>query len=232
MLFSSQLRAEAAPIFQAVYAHSFVRGIAMQNITPTPLINYVKQDIQYLDTYARVYGLAIAKSPTHSLMQLFHRRIDLVLHGELTAHMNFCKVAQVDYEALRCENQMAPSAHHYASHMLSTAHMGQLGDIIAVVLPCHWIYVDIATALQEELNPSRDHLFYDWISFYSNERMIAGLDELVEVLDQVALTASTDERHRMREAFLTSCQMEYKFFDMAFTLEEWPVKVETNHVHA
>jgi thiaminase (transcriptional activator TenA) len=29
----------------------------------------------------------------------------------------------------------------------------------------------------------------------------------------------------MKEHFLISCQLEYKFWDMAYKLEEWPVSV-------
>jgi thiaminase (transcriptional activator TenA) len=30
----------------------------------------------------------------------------------------------------------------------------------------------------------------------------------------------------MRQHFLLSCQLEYMFWDMAYNLEEWPVKLE------
>ena len=231
MTFSSRLREQADSIFKAVLAHPFVDGIAKQSVEPSALIHYVRQDIQYLSTYAKVYGLAIAKSPDQSFMQLFHRRIDLVLNGEITAHLNFCKVAGVDYDMLHDSRQMAPTAQHYATHMLSTAQMGQLGDIIAVLLPCHWIYVDIAKTMQKTLQPTSNHLFYDWISFYADDRMAVGLKELIDALDQIAKNASADELRSMQNAFLTSCQMEYKFFEMAYTLEHWPVPVESAYVY-
>lgn len=230
MSFSSQLRRRADPIFRATLAHPFVQGIAKQTIAPDALIHYVSQDIQYLETYARVYGMAIAKSPNRHFMELFHRRIELILHSELTAHLTMCKVAGVDYATLYDERKMAPTAQHYASHMLSTANMGRLGEIIAVILPCHWIYVDIAKSLQKEVEKIPSHLFYDWITFYANNDMASGLLELINALDVLAQGASLQDLRRMEDVFLISCQMEYKFFDMAYRLEDWPVKADDTDV--
>jgi thiaminase/transcriptional activator TenA len=227
MSFSTHLREQADPIFRAIRMHPFVQGIAHQTISREALIHYVRQDVQYLQTYARVYGIALAKAETPEQMRMFYERIGVVLGGELIPHLNLCRAASVDYEALKRTSGLAPTAHHYAQHMQSTAQSGSLGEIVAVLLPCHWTYVDLATHIVAEIQPSEAHTFYDWLTFYASEEMKASLEELIALLDDCADRASEAERARMASAFLASCRLEYAFFDMAYKLETWPDETQT-----
>ena len=61
MSFSKQLRQEADSIFEAIFAHPFVRGIASGDLQAEQLIHYVKQDFEYLNSFMQMYGTAISK---------------------------------------------------------------------------------------------------------------------------------------------------------------------------
>lgn len=222
MSFATSLRHEADAIFESIYHHPFVRGIAQGHLARESLIHYVQQDSQYLSTYCRVYGLALAKSLTHRQMRLFHERIGFLLDGELAPHQNLCRVADVPYETVvQTTTGLAPTAHHYAKHMMSVAQQGTLGEIVAVVLPCHWVYVEVAQRMVDQQPPTASHPFYDWITFYASAHMRAGLHELTTLLDELADDAGDLDHYLMKAAFLDSTRLEYQFFDMAYTLERW-----------
>ena len=78
MRFSKYLRQQADPIFEAIFAHPFVRGIANGDLTSEQLAHYVGQDFQYLNVFCQIYGLAIAKSSTRDDMAFFHQRMGFV----------------------------------------------------------------------------------------------------------------------------------------------------------
>jgi thiaminase/transcriptional activator TenA len=59
-----------------------------------------------------------------------------------------------------------------------------------------------------------------WIDFYAHSETT---QQLVQRLDQWAAGAHADEWVRMADHFLTSCRMEYLFWEMAYNLEAWPV---------
>ncbi|GMA50662.1 aminopyrimidine aminohydrolase [Alicyclobacillus contaminans] len=220
MSFTSALRSEAAPLFDAVYQHPFVQGLACENVPPAALLHYVQQDVRYLQTYAKVYGLALAKSRDLAEMRFFHERLAVVLSGESTAHENLCRAAGQDYASLPSA-EWSPSAHHYAQHLLATAYAGSLGEILAAVLPCHWMYVDVAERLCASVRPTPAHRFYDWMRFYASPAMQDSLRDVLARLDELAEQAGERERISMRRAFLTSCQLEYEFFDMAWRQQAW-----------
>ncbi|WDL95826.1 thiaminase II [Alicyclobacillus sp. ALC3] len=220
--FSGSLRRQADGIFESIYAHPFVQGIANGSLPSSALIHYVRQDTEYLSTYCKVCGMAIAKSLTHRQMLVFHKRIALVLGGEQIPHENFCRVAGVPYtDVIARRTDLAPTAHHYARHVLSVAQQGTLGEIVAVLLPCHWVYLDLAKRMLDKHKPTPDHPFYDWITFYSRTEMQHGLAELTEMLDELAESAGELDYYMMTSAFLDSFRLEYQFFDMAYRLERW-----------
>lgn len=224
MSLTRELRQQADPIFQAIYDHPFVRGIADGKLKKEQLIHYVKQDFEYLNAFMRIYGIAISKSRTREEIEMFNEQINFVLHSEVHPHNNFCRVAGVTYEELQ-GFPLAPSAHHYIRHMLTVAHEGSLGEIVSALLPCPWTYIEIGERLLKEVKPDESHPFYDWIDFYGG-----GMSDLTErfcrYVDDWAEHVTETERQRMREHFLLSCQLEYMFWDMAFHEEEWPVAVD------
>lgn len=225
MSFTKALRAKYDSIFEANYNHPFIRGVAAGQLKPDQLIHYVKQDFEYLSAYARVYGLALAKCTNREDMAMFNEKIDFVLNSETHPHQCFCEQAGVAYEELQ-GYPVAPAAHHYIRHMLTVAHEGTLGEIMCVLLPCPWIYLDIGQRLMEEVNPKDDHPFAEWIRFYGSERLAASNQEFCDRIDKwAAEEAKADELLRMEEHFMISAQMEYLFWDMAYTIQDWPVPV-------
>lgn len=226
MSFTEELREQGEHIFQAIYEHPFVRGIAEGNLKKEQLIHYVKQDFEYLNAYMRIYGIAISKCNTREDIVAFNEQISFILHSEIHPHNNFCNYAGVSYEQLH-GYPLAPSAHHYIRHMLTVAHEGSLGEIMAVLLPCPWTYLDIGQRMLEEVKPTEAHPFYDWIHFYGS-RADGATSKFRNRLDEWAKESTEEQRTKMKEHFLLSCQLEYMFWDMAYTLEDWPVAMSMN----
>ncbi|WP_227935424.1 thiaminase II [Alkalihalobacillus deserti] len=228
MSFSEQLRKEANHIFEACFNHPFIKGVAEGKVEKEQLIHYVKQDYEYLNAMIQTKALGMAKCTNREDMEMFNTSIGFILNSEIHPHRNFCEVAGVEYEDLQ-GYPLAPTAQHYISHMLNVAQAGTLGEIIAVSLPCPWIYLYIGERIMKEYKPEPNHPFYEWISFYGAQeepRMNAYLTKLDELAEQ----APEEEKRRMKEHFVLSCQLEYMFFDMPYKLEEWPVQKDSTTV--
>ncbi len=224
MSFSKELRQAANPVFEAILEHPFVQGIGKGSLPAPALIHYVKQDFEYLNTFMQIYGVAISRSTSREDIAMFTEQISFVLHSEVHPHNNFCEVAGVAYSDLQYE-PLSPTAHHYTRHMLDVANKGTLAEIISVLLPCPWTYQVIGDHLYETVQPTEDHPFYDWISFYRSGGEMSVTKQFCDRLDQLALHASPDEKKRMIDHFIKSCQLEYAFWEMAFTEEKWPVSL-------
>src|SRR4051812_210704 len=62
--FTAGLWAAAEPIFEAILAHPFLRGLTDGSLPEERFRFYVKQDALYLRQYARCLALASAKAPS------------------------------------------------------------------------------------------------------------------------------------------------------------------------
>ncbi|KMK78008.1 thiaminase II [Alkalihalobacillus pseudalcaliphilus] len=225
MKFSELLRKEADPVFEAIFEHPFIRGIAKGDVPKEALIHYVEQDYEYLSTFCRIYGLAVSKCEERHDMAFFQEQIGFVLNDEVHPHNNFCQVAGVQYEDLQ-KAPLAPTAHHYTRHMLEAAQSGTLGETLAALAPCPWTYYEIGVRLVEEINPGPEHPFYDWIQFYANAEVTQIVETFIEKIDQQAEQASESEKTKMLDHFIKSCQLEHQFWTMAYEQEDWPVSLK------
>lgn len=221
MSFTQELRKEAAPLFEEIYRHPFIQELKQESLGKEALIHYVKQDYEYLNAMIQTRALTMAKCTDRKEMALLNEGISFILSDETHPHHNFCKAAGVKYEELHGE-PLAPAAHHYSQLMLQTAASGTLGEALAVALPCPWVYLDTGKRLYQEIDGNEQHTFYPWIAFYGAQEE-PRIIKTLQWLDEIAEQSTIAERENMRSLFMTGCRMEYMFFDMAYTRQEWPV---------
>lgn len=222
MNFTDELRKKADDIFNAIFNCPFVQGIAEGKLKKEQLIHYLKQDHEYLTAYMRIYGIAISKCDDRADIKMFNDQISFILNTEINPHLNFCAVAGVNYEDMS-GHSLSPSANHYVSYMLSVAHVGSLGEIMAVLLPCPLTYLEIAMKITQEVKPDKHHPFYDWINFYATNTTTTQI--FINKLNERAKNANEDDRRKMTKHYLLSCELELMFWNMAYEEEDWATKI-------
>lgn len=221
--FTEGMRLKADPVFEAIFDHPFVKGIADGDLSSEQLAHYVRQDYQYLTVFCQVYGLAISKCTSREDLAFFNEQIGFVLDDENHPHRNLARVSGYPMEELGRETILAPTSLAYTRHMLHAAHTGTMGELLCALLPCPLTYREIGLRLKKEVEPDDSHPFKPWIEFYADPRIGDICREFEGRVDRLAAAAGEDERGRMEENFLTSCRLEYLFWEMAHGLEGWPV---------
>jgi thiaminase (transcriptional activator TenA) len=63
-------------IAEACLKHRFVRGIAEGTLEEQFFCRYLAQDVFFLDSFARAYALAIARSRSQQDIQAFHHLLE------------------------------------------------------------------------------------------------------------------------------------------------------------
>lgn len=221
MTFSQEIRKEANSIWEASFDHPFVTGIADGTLSLDSFRYYVLQDAYYLSHFARIQALGAAKAED------LHTTNRLAIHAqgtyeaELSLHENFSKRLGITEE----EKQnfvAAPTAYAYTSHLYRAAYSGHLGDIIAALLPCYWLYYEIGEKLQG--STPAEPVYQEWIEAYGGDWFRELVEEQINRLDEIAEKVTDEDRKRMKEHFMISSQYEYSFWEMAYRLEKWPVQ--------
>lgn len=221
MTFSESLRKDNEDLFSAIFKHPFVDGIGKGDVPKQALTHYVKADYEYLSAFIKIYGVAVSQAPTRDDAAFFSEQIDFVLNAEVHPHNNFCDVIGTRYEQLQGA-PLPPTADHYVKHMMYHAHTGSIGETLCALLPCPWTYKEIGEVLVKKYAPTQEHPFYPWISFYADKTVGEITERMCALLDRHAAQGSEADKNKMRDAFRKSCQLEWAFWEMAYTCEQWP----------
>lgn len=217
--YSAALRDQCAPIFEAFRRHPFLAGLRDGSLSRERVIHYVGQDHQYLSAFIRCYGLGMSLSPDRDWMRWFRDNVTFLLDDEMHPHHVLCEAAGVSYKEAQAE-KLAPSAQAYVNHMLESAR-DTLGVLMAALLPCPWAYIWAGNRFMTESPPAPDHPFRGWWEFYGSAECNDILRSFRERFDVLAADAGEAERRRMAEAFEASSHHEVRFWEMAWTLEDW-----------
>jgi thiaminase (transcriptional activator TenA) len=221
--FTNQLRKEAEAIWEANFEHPFVKGIANGDLSLESFRYYVLQDSYYLSHFARVQAIGASKAEDLFTTSRMAAHSLGTYEAELGLHEKFIKQLGVTREEI--DNfQPSPTAYAYTSHLYRVAASGGLGEIIAAILPCYWIYFEIGQLLRGS-NPGVP-IYQQWIEAYGGEWFSELVNEQISRLEALALESSDMEKEKMKQHFLISSQYEFLFWDMAYKLEKWPVVIK------
>jgi thiaminase (transcriptional activator TenA) len=219
MTFSTYLRNEVKEIWEASFQHPFVKGIGDGTLPIEKFRYYILQDAYYLSHFSKVQALGASKATDlHTTSRMATHAVG-TNEAELSLHENFSSRLGITDEEKK-QFKPAPTAYAYTSHMYRSSQYGGLADILAAILPCYWLYHEIGERLKS-CRPE-EPIYQEWIAAYGGEWFKELVVEQINRLDDLAETMTESDKERMKENFVLSSIYEFQFWEMAYTLEEWP----------
>jgi thiaminase/transcriptional activator TenA len=220
MSFTTECWRSITPIYDAILAHPFLRGLTDGSLSRDAFQFYVIQDAHYLRDFARALSVAAAKAPREEWIITLNEHAAGALRVERSLHETFFRefgLAEKDVAA----TPLAPANLAYTSYLLAVAYGGPFHEALAALLPCYWIYWEVGKELERA--GSRDPLFSRWIGTYASEEFGGVVRAVLEMADVTAARLGDDERAAMRHHFVTTSRYEWMFWDMGQRMERWPV---------
>ncbi|MDZ8172254.1 bifunctional hydroxymethylpyrimidine kinase/phosphomethylpyrimidine kinase [Microbacterium xanthum] len=178
----------------------FVRDLASGDLPPVAFTHYLAQDALYLRDYARVLARASALAPTRQAQAFWADAAHGSLVAELDLHTSWLG-GEPDVPA-------SATCRAYLDHLVSCA--DRYDTVVAALLPCFWIYVDLGTRLAPRATTA--HPYRDWLLTYGAPEFVASTRTAIGLVDEVARTADAGARARMAAAFDEAAAFEYAFF--------------------
>jgi thiaminase/transcriptional activator TenA len=221
---SDGFRGECDRIWRGLHEHPFITELAEGTLALERFRFFLEQDNFYLEEYARCLAMGAAKSRTERELRYFTTDLNQVLDAELPSNRALlARVTELGAADRGGALAMAPANVAYTSYMLSLALRGGPLEIMASLLPCAWSYVEIATALRERTD--LDHpVFGGWVGYFSLPANVDMVAEMRRDFDALVAEEVTTEARRAEigAIFATSSRLERGFWEMAYTLEQWP----------
>ena len=219
--FSAQLRRRAERIWRAIDAHPFLRELHAGTLPMSRFTYFILQDYIYLLDFAQVLCQGGAKSPDLKTLELFCRHALGAVEVERSFHASFGKSLGWSRRQLDAVPK-GPITQAYIGHLQSVARGGSLGELVAAVLPCYWIYGEIGRRLHKN-RPRKPKIYRQWIETYASETFWQPVREQIRLMDRLGAAANSSEKKLMNEHFIFSSRYEFMFWEQAYRLETWSV---------
>lgn len=207
----------AADIWQAYYDHPFIKGIENGDLDKEKFRFYILQDYLYLQEYAKVFALGVAKAKTVELADLFAGYIPAI-NAELTVHSGFMTNFGVTPEdALKSDRSLANLS--YTSYMLRIAYEEGEAEILAAILSCALSYESIAKRIVANRPDSQDDPFYGpWIKNYAGSEYCDPNVTLVETLNRITEDYTETQLVHLKDVFVACSRYELDFWEMGWQM--------------
>ncbi|GAA0479641.1 thiaminase II [Salinibacillus aidingensis] len=225
MKFSEELRQEADRYWEASFEHAFVKGIGDGSLPLERFRYYVMQDSYYLSHFAKVQSLGAAKAADLFTTNRMANHASGTYEAEMELHRTFSELLNITEEDQK-QFIPSPTAYAYTSHLYRAAYSGHLGDVIAVILPCYWLYYEVGEKLKD--HTPDEPVYQKWIEAYGGEWFKGLVDEQIDRLNTIADQCTKEERERMKQHFVISSAYEYSFWEMAYNQEQWPLQASVS----
>ena len=217
MAYSDQLLDEGAHIWEAQKEHPFVQELTEGTLDEEAFRYWIKQDYRYLLDYARLFAIAGAKARDEVTMRDLLNIAHSTLSHEMDLHREFASDYGISRDEL--ENvQKSPTCEAYTSFLIRTAYEGSIAEISAALFPCGQGFLDMGEYTEELA--TEEHRYTPWIETYTSDEFRQVVGMMRDFVDRCG-EQYPGEHDAMREAFLTSARLEYQFWEMAYSREEW-----------
>jgi thiaminase (transcriptional activator TenA) len=223
MATSQAFRDRCDRVWAGLHAHPFLGELARGTLPLDRFRFFIEQDLLYLPAFAKCMAMGAAKSAADADLEFFTRQLDGIIRLEIPSNRRLLdRVIALGAEDRGGGRGMAPANVAYTSFLLATATTGGPLEITAAILPCSWSYLEIAAGLADEI---ADHPVYsDWVAFYLQDEEADLVRNMRETFDHMTRdgAVSDEKREQLAEIFLMSSRLEGMFWEMAYTLDQWP----------
>lgn len=219
MSFTETVLAENARLCADIRAMPFNRALADGSLPQDVFRHYIIQDAHYLEGFARALARAAASAPDAEAVAQLASSGAGAIAVERELHAHYMGLFGVDPETFTA-TPPSPACSHYVSFLLATATTRSVGEAVAALLPCFWVYRDVGKDIHAKA--SADNPYRAWIDTYAGADFDAAVTAICALADRLGATASATELARMKAAFTKSTLLEWMFWDSAWRLETWP----------
>jgi thiaminase/transcriptional activator TenA len=201
MTLSTQLWSENSDLAAEALAHPFVSRLGDGSLDREIFAGYVAQDAFFLESFARAYALALARSSDTPTLLALAGLIGGVSE-ELGLHASYAARWGIDMSDV----EPASATLAYTEFLLATAATGGLGMVFAAMTPCMRLYAWLGATLDE----SAAGQYAQWAQTYADPSFEQSASLLERLLDEQA-----DDSPAVRAAYRRAMRLELAFFDAA-----------------
>lgn len=219
MKWSEKAWEAALPIYNSIISHPFISELINGTLDEQKFNFYIKQDSYYLSEYGRVLAGISAKLSCNNDREAFlHFAGDSIAVEKALHELFLANAPEVN------GIPVSPGCLLYTGYLHQQLATKSVEETLASVLPCFWIYKKVGDYILRNQNKNNNP-YQPWINTYGGEEFANAVKKAVEICDKTAEDAPISRQTSMTEAYVTASKMEWIFWESAYRLEQWPIKL-------
>lgn len=219
MSFCEAVWAENRDLYDAIVTMPFNAELCDGTLSPAAFRHYIIQDAHYLVGFARALSLGAAKASLPDQIAMLASSAASAIHVERGLHENYFRLSGISPGAF-ADTRPTPVCDHYVSHLISVATTRDFPVIVAALLPCFWIYMEVGKDIHSRTAPANP--YQAWIDTYAGAEFEEAVRRMIALADALAAGSSEGTVDAMRCAFRHCTRLEWMFWDSAYHLRDWP----------
>jgi thiaminase/transcriptional activator TenA len=215
--FSTSVFRDVQPLLGRIYGHPFITELAAGTLSPERFKVFIRQDWLYLIDFSHALAITAGRARESHIERILEAsKMCLVVEREM--HAGY--FTRYGISTKLTDARKTPACIGYTSYLLAKAASGGVGEAMAALTPCFWIYREVGLHIVQQAEQAKNNPYSDWIDTYADKEFSDIVDGFVGLTDEVADEAGQPERDRMVKAFMTASRFEYHFWDDAYKMEE------------
>ncbi|PKQ62105.1 thiaminase II [Labilibaculum filiforme] len=206
--FTHSLWEAIQPVYNKLIDHSFVNKLADGTLAHTSFAHYLSQDVLYIRDDAKALKELSEKAAKSTEKSFFISLANDGIAIEQELHNHFLEHFKV-IEA----KEKSPVIKAYTNFLLEHSAKSSYGIAAAALLPCYWIYYVVGKHIV--LNATKNNKYQKWIDTYQGDEFGYYTKNFIRIVERIAKTASSTEKEKMTDAFVTAGKFELNFFNEA-----------------
>ncbi len=213
---TDRLLAAAKDIWAEYNKHPFVLGLQDGTLDREKFRYYIIQDYLYLEEYAKVFAVGIAKAKSPETLRLFSKYVTLLTEGEMDIHRGYMGKFAVSREEVEATPRALDNL-SYTSYMLRVAYEEGEAEIMAAILSCAYSYEVIAKTMLAHNPSAADHPFYgEWVRGYAGAEFCDENVVLMDRMDRLTESYSEAQLRHLTDIFVACSRYELAFWELAW----------------
>jgi thiaminase/transcriptional activator TenA len=231
--FADVLKQYSIKTWQKILNHRFIIELSKDILPVSKFLFYLKQDYYFLEEFSKFLQSAIQKTTNKKMKEWLDSLYMSTVNFEMEMQRQMLSSLEVlssssspppnslpTYAATTVHNIIIPSkiTLNYTSYLKHISSTGTFSEMVSVMAPCPWTYLEIAQQLSKI--PIQNEVYSNWVQFYSSNESCKQVDEIKQILNVLSQNENENEKSKdiMKNHFINACKYEFVFWEMAYNL--------------
>jgi thiaminase (transcriptional activator TenA) len=225
LAFADKLRQCSIEIWQSILNHRFITELSSNTLPTNKFLFYLKQDHYFLGEFSKFLQSAKQKAIDKQMNQwldgLYISTVDfeIEMQRQMLGSIDPSSSRPLEARSYRHSDNTTiipcKTTLDYTAYLKHVSSFGTFGEIVSVMAPCPWTYLEIA---QQSSRSNHNEVYSNWVKFYSSEESVKQVDKIKQILNMLGQTENEESKNIMKNHFANACKHEYLFWETAYNL--------------